>query len=399
MTTFPTVHARKKFQKCPLHASKVSIAINKLVSQEPCKFLSILGTVQDNDVLKLADALKKNTGVESFFFGPKSKISNYGMTVVMEAIAENKHMITFGLWSEEANDHALTAVGNMLKTNAMITSISVDYAYKVTGVGVQAFGKALHHNHALRTLSLKVGKTNDASMVPLFTALGKKENVIRMLTFATYSEEEDERFGDKAAVVLAQSLKKNKELLILSLSHTNVGDVGATGIFQALSKHPELNHLTLRNCTIGDPGAMMAGQYIASNPKLGELILDHNNFGNHGAAFIGEALVNNTHLNTLSLVNAPMSDVGASAILQGLAGNDYLTDVVLRRTGQNVREFWREKKLPKISDATMKGIKAMIERNKQSAITRKQANLDAESKAQSNPGAGDSSSKVENTDL
>ena len=53
--------AKKKFQKCPLHAKKVSIAITKLKSQQECRFLSVLVPVKDEDVPALADALAENT--------------------------------------------------------------------------------------------------------------------------------------------------------------------------------------------------------------------------------------------------------------------------------------------------------------------------------------------------
>ena len=52
---------KKKLQKCPLHAKKVSIAITTLKSQKECRFLSILVEVKDKDIPELGKAIAENT--------------------------------------------------------------------------------------------------------------------------------------------------------------------------------------------------------------------------------------------------------------------------------------------------------------------------------------------------
>jgi Ran GTPase-activating protein (RanGAP) involved in mRNA processing and transport len=284
----------------------------------------------------------------------------------MEAVARNKHLSTFGLWSEDTTDYALEQVGKMLESNDVVESLSIDNADLVTGKGVESIGNGLMKNRNVKTITLRVGKTSDESMLPLFRTLSKPDSPVRMLTFTTKSEEESERFGDRAAIALSQHLEKNKELLVLNLQHTNIGDIGATAIFQALANHTELNHLALRNCSkITDAGGVIIGQYIESDPGLTELMLDHSSIGDQGARYIGKALSKNSHLDTLSLVNTPISDTGALAIVSGMNDNMILTDVVLRRTGRNVREMWREALLPKIEKDTEKMLADILKRNKE----------------------------------
>ena len=64
-------------------------------------------------------------------------------------------------------------------------------------------------------------------------------------------------------------------------------------------------------------------------------------------------------------MNAPISDTGALAIVSGMNNNMILTDVVLRRTGRNVREMWREALLPKIEKDTEKMLADILKRNKE----------------------------------
>ena len=69
----------------------------------------------------------------------------------------------------------------------------------------------------MKTLSIKVGKASDESIFHYFTQLlGLRANC--MLTFHTVSEVASERYGDVGAVVLANALKRTKELLVLNLS-------------------------------------------------------------------------------------------------------------------------------------------------------------------------------------
>ena len=94
-------------------------------------------------------------------------------------------------------------------------------------------------------------------------------------------------------------------------------------------------------------------------------MLDHNKIGDKGAKFIGEGLALNQHLRTLSIVNTPISDYGALNIINGMKDNTALVNVHLRRTGRNVREFWREKQLPKIENDTMAALDSLLVRNKE----------------------------------
>ena len=355
----------KKLKKCPLHAKKVQDAIDKLNSNEECNFISILGKVLPAQATELAAALEKNTIVETFFFGPRSEFTPESFKVMINGVKENKAIVTLGVWNEGLSNDMMADLSSMLKNNDRIASLSIENGEKVTEVGLKAFGKAMQENQHMKTISIKIGKANDESISPLFHSIARPESKLRMLTVHTISEEASERYGDVASVVLANAITHTKELLVLNLEHSNIGNLGGTALFQALKNNTSINHVNIYNSSIGDAASHAVGECLKTNKKLLDLMLDHNKIGDKGAKFIGEGLALNQHLRTLSIVNTPISDYGALNIINGMKDNTALVNVHLRRTGRNVREFWREKQLPKIENDTMAALDSLLVRNKE----------------------------------
>ena len=355
----------KKSKKCPLHAKKVQDAIDKLNSNEECSFVSVLGNITPEDARELAKALESNKVVETFFFGPRSQFTPESFKEVLNGINKNTGIVTLGVWNEGLSNEMISHLAGMLKTNDKIDSLSIENGHKVTEAGLKTFAKAMQENTNMKTLSIKVGKASDESISPLFHSIARPESKLRMLTFHTVSEVASERYGDVGAVVLANALKRTKELLVLNLEHSNIGNIGGTAIFQALTNNTSVNHINIYNSSIGDATAHAVGEYLKTNTKLLDLMLDHSKITDKGAKLIGQGLSTNQRLRTLSIVNTPISDLGALAIVNGMKDNTALTDVHLRRTGRNVREFWREKQLPKIENDTLAALDSILVRNKE----------------------------------
>ena len=355
----------KKSKKCPLHAKKVQDAIDKLNSNEECGFVSVLGSITPENARELAKALEKNKVVETFFFGPRSKFTPESFKEILDGIDKNTGIVTLGVWNEDLSNEMMSYLANMLKTNDKIDSLSIENGMKVTEAGLKPFAKAMQENTNMKTISIKVGKASDESISPLFHSIARPESKLRMLTVYTFSEVASERYGDVASVVLANALKRTKELLVLNLEHSNIGNIGGTAIFQALRNNTSVNHVNIFNSSIGDAAAYAVGEYLKSDTKLLDLMLDHSKISDKGAKMIGQSLSTNQRLRTLSIVNTPISDLGALAIVNGMKDNTALTDVHLRRTGRNVREFWREKQLPKIENDTLAALDSIVVRNKE----------------------------------
>eukprot|EP00943_MAST-04B_sp_MAST-4B-sp1_P004567 g4567.t1 len=355
----------KKVKKCPLHAKKVQDAIDKLNSNEECSFISVLGKILPAQATELSTALENNKIVDTFFFGPRSEFTPESFKAMLNGISKNTAIVTLGVWNEGLTNDMMADLANMLKNNDQIDSLSIENGMKVTEVGLKAFGKAVLENRHIKTISIKVGKANDESVSPLFHSIARPESKLRMLTVHTISEDANERFGDVASVVLANALSHTNELLVLNLEHSNIGNLGATAIFQALKNNTSVNHVNIYNSSIGDAASHAVSECLKTNTKLLDLMIDHNKITDKGAKLIGEGIALNQNLRTLSIVNTPITDYGALAIVNGMKDNTALVNVHLRRTGRNVREFWREKLLPKIENDTMAALDSLLVRNKE----------------------------------
>ena len=240
----------QKSKKCPLHAKKVQDTIDKLNSNEECNFVSVLGNITPEKAHELAKALRATKWLKHFF-GPRSQFTPESFKEMLDGINKNTGIVTLGVWNEGLSNEMISHLANMLKTNDKIDSLSVENGHKVTEAGLKNFAKAMQENTNMKTLSVKVGKASDESISPLFHSIARPESKLRMLTVHIVSEVASERYGDVGAVVLANALKRTKELLVLNLEHSNIGNIGGTAIFQALRNNTSVNHVTYSTVRLG----------------------------------------------------------------------------------------------------------------------------------------------------
>jgi Ran GTPase-activating protein (RanGAP) involved in mRNA processing and transport len=114
--------------------------------------------------------------------------------------------------------------------------------------------------------------------------------------------------GGVGLSMLADSLKLNRTLTLLRISHSNLTDRCAQLLFTALAHHQCLRELDLSSNEIGDFGAQFVADVVAS-PALHVLTLTDNRIGAAGAGVIAEVVLKNARaLQTLRLAGNPIED-------------------------------------------------------------------------------------------
>ncbi|KAF8063677.1 BXL3 [Scenedesmus sp. PABB004] len=115
--------------------------------------------------------------------------------------------------------------------------------------------------------------------------------------------------GDRDVADLAAALSRNTSVVLLDLSHNDVGDIGARLLARLLrsggggsgSAAPRLRALGLQHNAIGDDGAAALAAALPGNASLRRLWLQHNAIGAPGARALAVAMRRNRSVTSLGL--------------------------------------------------------------------------------------------------
>ncbi|KAH3759104.1 NOD3 protein [Pelomyxa schiedti] len=162
--------------------------------------------------------------------------------------------------------------------------------------------------------------------------------------------------GDAGAQQLAEALKMNKTLKVLSLQANKITDTGAAFLLQAVKTNSTLTHLDLGNNKLTTRtaeivaatlsvnqsltsinmglnnlagGAVAIGTAISGNSNISNLSLAHTSIGNEGVSALAKALTSNTHLRCISLASNNLTDDSATSLAELLKHNHTITDLKL----------------------------------------------------------------------
>jgi hypothetical protein len=286
--------------------------------------------------------------------GPDERVSE-----IIDAVIENEHITTLGLWQTHFSDASVAHVARVLNSNPRITSLSIENPRRLTPAGLSALADALGPSK-LRTLSLKIppqsstptadGGADDAAAMRmrfdqalgrLFTAALRTSDQLRSITIAPTDTIADLRDGagmgnlSYSLDALAQSLVANAGSIVsVDISGVQAwGDDEINSLLHALAwrggEHT-LTRLALTNTSCGDQGAMALAGFLkgsGTTTVLNTIELDYSNIGDAGVTAIAKAIKHQSltpfqnQLRHLSLVNTPISTVGAVALLDALRHN------------------------------------------------------------------------------
>jgi Leucine-rich repeat (LRR) protein len=159
--------------------------------------------------------------------------------------------------------------------------------------------------------------------------------------------------------MLVEMVRNNgTTLTFLDHSYNLIGAAGAKDLSYVLTHNTTLASLDLVVNQIGDAGAKDLSDALKHNTTLTSLDLGHNEICDAGAKKLSYALKHNTTLTSLNLGRNEIGDAGAKDLSEALKHNTTLTSLDLIYN--------------QIGDAQFQEIDALIQRNQQMMLARRQ---------------------------
>ena len=158
-------HAKVHPTRCPFHAKDRDAAVEVLreyydhkgPAGKFCEFFSIAFNPSSDDPRLISGALA-TSDVRSFYLAPEFLVEpgdDDRVSEIMDAVIENEHITTLGLWQKHFSDDSVANVARVLANNGRITSLSIENTKDLTHVGISELAAALESSK-IRTLSLKL---------------------------------------------------------------------------------------------------------------------------------------------------------------------------------------------------------------------------------------------------
>ena len=315
-----------------------------------CGFFSIAFNPSSDDPRLLGSALA-TSDIRSFYLAPEFQVldgEDDRLSEIMDAVIENEHITTLGLWQRHFSDNSVNLVARVLANNQRITSLSIENTKDLTHVGISGLAATLGSSK-VRTLSLRIPPQAqdpeeihrfDNALGKFFTAAIRTSDQLRSLTLAPTDMLADLRGGTAgnlsgSADALGQALVANAGSLI-SIDITGLqawGDGEMNNLMHSLAWRGgdhTLNRLAFTNTSISDLGANAVAGFLKSTVAmsvLNTIELDYSNIGDPGVQAIALAIKHQSkspsknQLRHLSLVNAPISTDGAISLLDAIRHN------------------------------------------------------------------------------
>ena len=258
--------------------------------------LSITLTSRKRESVKLLLAeLQWLSNHASILSMPNTKIHDSDDDVIKlaKALKKNKILTTLKLESNQINSKGATALADALIKNETLTTLHIS-ENKIGDKGAIALASALIQNKSLKTLYISDNEIGDEGAIAMANALMKNE-VLRKLRLG-YN-----KISSTGAKALANALMENKTLVTLRLNTNNIGDTGAIALAEALAENTTLRILELSFNRISRKGAIALANALKTNKTLHRLYLLGNKIDIEGVAKLGEALSVNKILTFLDV--------------------------------------------------------------------------------------------------
>ncbi|KAF2645919.1 RNI-like protein [Massarina eburnea CBS 473.64] len=293
-----------------------------------CKM--VVGPTNIGDLL---ESLKTNTFITHFLLG-NNIIGPHGAKCIVDFLEEfPNRMDTWYLAGNCIDTASLAILVNEWTKSTSVTNIWLKRNPLLPAAAPHIF-KLITQTPNLRTLDLDQTELGDKGTAELFTmlvhhvpekplplrnlylnALGIGENATKAIAnyLATPSCALDSLYmgnnpmGNKAAIALADGLKKNKSLTRLSLSSVGVSDNGVIAICEVLETHPTISMLEL-------------GQNFAT----ADLASRYNWITDRTAHALHNLILTSSTLRYVNLDSQPLTHNGLSLILSAVLSSPSL---------------------------------------------------------------------------
>ena len=223
-------------------------------------------------------------------------------------------------------------------------------------------------------LTLDLRKDNLSNSVVHITEILRHSNCFKTLNISYCSVD------DQGVKSLASALEMNSSLEELNLrENVAVTDIGHMTLGESLKRNRALKRLDVSHCGIGDQGVKSLASALEMNGSLEELNLSWNGAGTGiGLMALGESLKRNRGLKTLNISRCGIDDQGMKSLASvlemngsleelNLSGNRAVTDIGLMALGESLKRNRGLKTLNlshcRIDDQGMKSLASALEMN------------------------------------
>jgi len=311
--------------------------------------------LQDNDKLKLADALLHNTSLKTLEI-PNNKVGITGNVDLLEALFNNTSLTSLDLGMNN-----LGTRGNRLYKyhDAPGFFDEVEVTRKIPSMAMH-IADALATNNSWKSLKIDGNALIDTEAEAVALALHTNTTLEELYIG-------DNNIGIASGIAFAKALEKNTTLKTLDLRKNDICAEGTIAIANTLLHNTTLTELNLYQSAIGyDYGnkrptdaAFHALAFALENNKLTSLNLGYNLINTHQIMPIVAALLQNTSLTELELAHNEIDEEGAKAFESVLQTNSTLTSLSL--FANYAYELYDELQITK---KTLESIRQLLFRNR-----------------------------------
>ena len=269
--------------------------------------------IQEDDwIVAIADALKKNTSITSFNF-VNNCITDNPIKVIAKALKNHTSITDLDLQLHEITDAGAEAMAEALQENTVIKKLLFWYNH-INAQGEIAILSALKKNQSITDLDLfrACNLSNEGAII---LAKAINSNKYKSLAIAV---------SEKNAEVIAQAIAENTSISLLNLSHGDSDCKCINAIAKAIEKNNAITSLELK-LVMKMEGAIVLAQAIKNNTSITSLDLSDNFIDGESAEALAQAIKENSSITSLVLFNNEIGDEGAEAFAQVIKDNASIT--------------------------------------------------------------------------
>ena len=273
--------------------------------------------IDDQGMKSLASALEMNGSLEELDLSENDAVTGIGLTALGESLKRNRGLKTLDISYCSIDDQGMKSIASALEMNGSLEELDLSRNHAVTGVGLMALGESLKRNRGLKSLNISDCGIDDQGVKSIASALEMNGSLEEL------DLSRNRAVTDIGLMALGESLRRNRGLKTLYISHCGIDDQGMKSLASALEMNGSLEELDLRgNQVITGVGLMALGESLKRNRGLKKLDISYCGIDDQGMKSIASALEMNGSLEELNLSgNRAVTGVGFMALGESLKSN------------------------------------------------------------------------------
>ena len=280
--------------------------------------------IDDQGMMSLASALEMNSSLEELDLSGNRVVTGIGHMALGESLKRNRGLKTLNISHCGIDEEGMMSLASALEMNGSLEELDLSGNRVVTGIGHMALGESLKRNRGLKTLNISCCGMDDQSMISLASALEMNGSLEELdLTW-------NRAVTGIGLMALGESLKRNRGLKTLNISHCGMDDQGMMSLASALEMNSSLEELDLSgNRVVTGIGHMALGESLKRNRGLKTLNISHCGIDDQGMMSLASALEMNGSLEELNLSWNEVTGIGLMALGESLKRNRGLKSLML----------------------------------------------------------------------